>query len=75
MRLTVVFLVAVALHVNARSYSQNVTLNAAGITLKEAFIRIEEQTSYSFFINQGLLEKASRVDLTLNDASIVEAME
>jgi len=75
MRLTVVFLVAIALHVNARSYSQNVTLNVAGITLKEAFIRIEEQTSYSFFINQGLLEKASRVDLTLNDASIVEAME
>src|SRR5690606_2466212 len=75
MRLTVVFLVAIALQVSAKSYSQNVTLNAEGITLKEAFIRIEAQTGYSFFVNQALLEKADLVNLTLKDAPIGKALE
>src|SRR5690606_12134527 len=75
MRLTVVFLVAIALQVSANRISVNVTQSSAGIILMESIKRIEKQTGYSFFINQELLEKAGPVNLALNYASIAEALE
>lgn len=75
MRLFTFFFLVATLQICAKSYSQSVSLKASDITLKEAFREIEKQTGYSFFINHDLLESTSRVNLSLKNATINEALK
>lgn len=71
---TFIFIIA-SLQISAKGYSQNVSIDASGISLRDAFSKIEEQTGYSFFINHSLLEKALPVTLHLKRASVTEALK
>ena len=75
MRITAAILLMGALHISAHGYSQKVNLSASGITLKQAFSQIEQQTGYSFFVRLDLLDRAALITLHLVDASINEAMD
>lgn len=75
MRLTTIFLLACILHVSAKTYSQKITVKGSNITLTQAFSQIEEQTDYSFFWKQELLQKAPVIDINLKDAALQEVLD
>lgn len=75
MRLLTFLFLAASMQISARGYSQNVNITASGISLQEAFSRIEQQTGYSFFINHSLLEKSKPVNLHIRHASITDALD
>lgn len=75
MKLFTFFFFIVTLQISAKSYSQNIQLKGNSISLKQAFGQIENQTGYSFFINHKLLKKADPVSISLQNATIGEAME
>lgn len=71
MKLTIFFIIISCLHVSAKSYSQNITLNLKSVELKKALSTIEKQTTYRFLYSERKVgnEKISInvVDATLPD--------
>lgn len=75
MRLTAVFLLAIALHAGATGYSQKVTLNLSNTSLEKAFKEIRKQTGYVFFYRNDIVRGTPKISITVNDVSINEAMD
>ncbi len=75
MKLFTFFFFIVTLQISAKSYSQNINLKGLNISLEQAFRQIENQTGCSFFINHKLLKGAKPVSITLQNATIEEAMQ
>lgn len=75
MRLTIVFLIISLLQVSARGYTQNITLSKKQISLKRVFAEIEKQSGYQFFYNEKLLAKASKVSLSLRNATLAKTLD
>lgn len=74
MKLTSIFLLAACLQVNAKGYSQNVTLNLKNVTLQKVFKEINRQTGYQFFYKDVLLNKAGKVDINVKDVPVKDAL-
>ncbi|MBO9632971.1 MAG: SusC/RagA family TonB-linked outer membrane protein [Chitinophagaceae bacterium] len=74
MRLSI-FLLLIASHVCAGTFAQKVTLKARDITLAQAFNSIKQQTGYSFFWDQQLLDKAPLISISVTDVPITEALD
>jgi TonB-linked SusC/RagA family outer membrane protein len=75
MRLSVILLFVCAQHVSANSFSQKVTLKANKIPLTQVFNSIKQQTGYSFFWDQQLLDKAPLITVAVQDLSLADALE
>ena len=73
MRLTVILFLICA-HVSANGLSQKVTLKANKLPLTQVFNTIKQQTGYSFFWDQQLLDKAPLISVSMQDASIEQAL-
>jgi len=56
MRLTIILLLLALTQVQAKSYSQQITLNASSLSLKQTFSEIEAQSGYSFFYKDADIE-------------------
>ncbi|WP_143306452.1 SusC/RagA family TonB-linked outer membrane protein [Chitinophaga vietnamensis] len=74
-KLTVVLLLAGALHVCAAGYSQGVTIVARNVTLEKIFRQIEAQTGFSFLWNESLVDKSTRVSVEIHEASLNSALD
>jgi len=70
MKLIVVLLFTAFMQVNARSYSQNVTLNEHNASLEKLFSKIKEQTGYLFLYNQEWIKMANKVDIVVKNAPL-----
>lgn len=75
MRLSIVLLFVCLQQVSARGYAQKVTLTAKQIPLTQAFNAIKQQTGYSFFWDQQLLDRAPLITLSVKDAPIDVALD
>jgi TonB-linked SusC/RagA family outer membrane protein len=64
MRLTAIILVITALHVSAKTFSQNITISGRHISLKQVLKQISKQTGYELVYDPHLIRDAP--DLTLN---------
>lgn len=73
-KLTAIFLLALSLHISARSFSQKVTISGKALTLDRVFEQIEDQTGYQFIYDKALLRKVTPVTLHLKAASVEEAL-
>lgn len=73
MRLSVILLLICA-HVGATGLSQKVTLKATKLPITQVFNSIKQQTGYSFFWDQQLLDKAPLITVAMQDASIEQAL-
>jgi TonB-dependent starch-binding outer membrane protein SusC len=62
MKLTVLLLLAASLHISAYAHSQ-VTISETNVSLTKVFRQIEQQTGYTFWYNNSLLEKANAVTI------------
>lgn len=70
MKLTLVFICMMFLQLNAKGYSQNVTLHMKDAVLEKVFKEIENQTSYGFLYTRNALQKARKVTLNVSNGSL-----
>lgn len=75
MKLSAFIVLVACLHVSAKSYSQNITLSEKNISLEKAFRQIEKQTSYVFFFDHKLIDKAQKISVDLNAATLKKALD
>ncbi|WP_164974287.1 SusC/RagA family TonB-linked outer membrane protein [Filimonas effusa] len=75
MRISVILLFVLAQQVSAKTFSQTVTLTAKRVPLTQVFSTIKQQTGYSFFWDQQLLDKAPLINISVKDASIETALD
>ncbi|MFC3559239.1 SusC/RagA family TonB-linked outer membrane protein [Pedobacter jamesrossensis] len=74
MKLTIILLLAGALHLSATTYSQTVTLSRRTSSLKNIFREIKKQTGYYFFYKGQLLQGRPEVMIELKNASLTDAL-
>lgn len=75
MKLTTIFIVVAFLQVNAKGFSQNVTLNETNSNLDKVFTEIRKQTGYDFLYNTRLLKNTVPVTVKAKNSSLVEVLE
>jgi iron complex outermembrane receptor protein len=73
-KLSVILLLAGAMHVSATAFSQKVTLTGQRLTLQQAFKKIEQQTGYLFLYKKNVLAASYPVNVNVKDASLNEAL-
>lgn len=69
----VVFLLIVALHVNAKGVSQ-ITIFEKNAPLEKVFKAIESQSGYVFFYDYAWLQQAKTVSIEVKNASLTEVL-
>ncbi len=74
MKLTAILLLVGAMHLSAASFSQTVTLSRRTTSLKNIFKEIKKQTGYFFFYKGQLLQGKPEIEIELQRASLVEAL-
>ena len=75
MKLTIILLIAAFFQVQAKGYSQQITLSQKNAQLEDVFKQIMKQTDYHFLYLSQALQDAKPVDIELKDASLTEALE
>ncbi len=75
MKLTGVILLICFMHVNAASFSQNVTINQRNTDLRNIFKEIRKQTGFYFIYSNEVMKKAKplTIDVTNKDFNLVLA--
>lgn len=73
--LIVVLILTTILQLSARTYSQQITIQSASITIEQAFREIEKQSGYRFFYNELIIDKKQRITLDLQQASLTTALD
>ncbi len=73
MKLTAIVILVSFLSASASSYSQ-VTLHEQGVPIENVFKSIQKQTGYSFFYDSKLFKKNDRVNISLKNATLQEAL-
>ncbi|MCD2424906.1 SusC/RagA family TonB-linked outer membrane protein [Niabella pedocola] len=69
-----ILLTVACMQVAGRGVAQTVNITGRNITLEKVFSLIEHQTGYSFWYNAALVRKAKKVNLSLKDAPLNEAL-
>src|SRR5262249_3237601 len=75
MKITAFIILAACLHVSAHGYSQKkITLSVHEVPLEKVFKEIQKQSGYSFWYKTQQLDKATRITLSLKDATLQEVL-
>lgn len=75
MRVLAILLLTGALHVSAKSYSQQITLTEKRTPLEKVFSKIEKQSGYQFWYDKNILKLDARVSVDLQQATLQQALE
>lgn len=75
MRVLAILLLTGALHVSAKSYSQQITLTEKRTPLEKVFSKIEKQSGYQFWYDKNILSQGARVSIDLQQATLEQALE
>ena len=75
MKLTPVLLLATFLQVSAMGTAQKVTLSERNASLQHIFKQINKQTGFQFFYEDELLDRSGKVDISIKNAELKEALE
>ncbi|HEU4607714.1 MAG TPA: TonB-dependent receptor plug domain-containing protein, partial [Chitinophagaceae bacterium] len=70
MKLIAFFLLVGSIQVSANGFAQSISLSEKKISLQKLFIKINRQTGYQFFYRDRLLDKAEKVDINVDNASL-----
>ncbi|WP_349786079.1 TonB-dependent receptor [Pedobacter sp. ASV1-7] len=74
MKLTIALLILGCLQINAKSFSQTITLTGNNISLEKALISIGEQSGYYFFYKYTEIVNAKPLNLNLKGVSLQKAL-
>lgn len=75
MRLTLIFLIAACLQVNAKGYAQRVTLNEKNTPLETVLQKIKKQTHLHIVYREEWMENASDISVHLVEAPLQQALD
>ncbi len=75
MKLSCLIMLCSFMQISAASLAQNINLDKKNIPLLEALNNIHEQSGYSFMYDENLLEKAAKINVHINNASLNEALK
>ena len=75
MNVTAIFMTVACLQLSAKSYSQNVTVSGKNLSIETAFSSIKTQTGYTFWYNVELVEKAKKLDVSIRNKPLKEALD
>lgn len=75
MRIVIFFLFATSMTVSANTFSQNVTLNAKELPLKNVLSKVEDQTGFVFFYNRQLLSNTKPVTLSVQNMPLTAFLQ
>ncbi|OFX79986.1 MAG: hypothetical protein A2X20_00140 [Bacteroidetes bacterium GWE2_40_15] len=75
MKLTFLFMTLAFLQVQAKSYSQQITLSGQNANLEDIFVEIMKQTNSHFVYSAEMLMAAKPVTVDLSNATLEEALE
>jgi len=77
MKLTTLFILAIVLNVNAKSYSQNskLSLSINSGSLEEMLKQIEEQSDYYFYYNKEDVDDIDEVSVNADDEEIQDVLD
>lgn len=68
-------LLLACMHLNARMFSQRVSLHVRNTSLEAVFKEIKKQTNYGFVYLKSDLKNTRLITLTINNVSVEEALE
>ena len=74
MKLTTAFVLVFVFQGFANGYSQKITLVRKHTPLLDIFKAIEKQSGYLFFYDKAIIEKAEPIDISLQNATIEQAL-
>ncbi len=74
MKLTIILLLTCFLQVNAKGYSQGVTLKMKHVTLERVLKEITKQTDYHVIYGKSEIAKAARIDVDVTNSSLEEVL-
>ncbi|MHC1779416.1 MAG: SusC/RagA family TonB-linked outer membrane protein [Bacteroidales bacterium] len=75
MKLTFFLLLVAFLQVNAKGYSQMITLKQQNAQLEDVFVEIMKQTNSHFIYSPQMLKDTKPVDIDITSVSLEEALE
>ena len=75
MKLSIIFILAGCLTVNAKGYSQNISISLENATIQKAFQAIRNQSDYQFLYTNKVLSKSRRINISIKDGSIQEVLD
>lgn len=75
MKLTAIILLSACLAASANGHSQNVTLTLKDAPLEKVFTEIKKQTGYTFVYKTEALTQSRKVDITVSNASLQQALD
>ena len=75
MKLTAILILVALFQVNAKGYSQNVTLVLTNVPLQKVFKEIKKQTGYKFLYTTELLNQAGSINIEVKNASIENTLK
>ncbi|WP_114778556.1 SusC/RagA family TonB-linked outer membrane protein [Botryobacter ruber] len=74
-KLTLILNIALLLQVSAASNAQRITLSERNSPLEQVLIKIKKQSGYNFLYNIQMLKDVKPVSLTLENATLPEALD
>lgn len=75
MKLSFLIVLSSFMQLSATTLAQKISLDRKNIPLLVALKSIHEQSGYSFMYDENLLEKADKIDVHINNASLDEALK
>ncbi len=75
MKLTIILLLVAMMQVQARGYSQMITLKQQNAQLEDVFVEIMKQTNSKFVYSPPMLKGTKPIDVDLTNVTLEEALE
>jgi TonB-dependent starch-binding outer membrane protein SusC len=75
MKLTTIFILSILIQVNAKGYSQKVSIDRNNANLEDVLIDINKQTGYSYSASSEALKRKKSFDIHVQNVDIAEVME
>ncbi len=76
MKLTIFMIIVIGcLQVSASGYAQKITISVKNATLEKVFQEVKKQSGYLFWYENSLLTNTKKVDLNLNEVTLIQALD
>ncbi len=75
MKLVVLLLFVIVIQVSGSGFSQGITLSEKNVSLEKIFKKIKKQSGYSFLYTQEMLRNATKLDISVQNASLQHVLE
>ena len=75
MKLTAILILAAALQVSAKGFSQKVTLSEKNTALTKVFREIKKQTGYGFFFDESWIQLSVKVTIKVKEVPLIKALD